>query len=187
MIKKASADGASWRLFYCARSRESMAYREELSQYGDQAVFAASADSERLDVAEIIDSSHANSLIYCCGPERLIAEAALHMRPGKILHAERFHNELEPGTATGFTVELGRSGLIHEVPAATSLLDVLLDAGADILTSCEEGTCGTCEVRVLAGTPDHRDVVLTEEQKASGECMMVCVSRSKTPRLVLDL
>lgn len=149
-------------------------------------IFATSAVSDRLDVAAAVATCSADTLLYCCGPERLTAEVALHAAPAQ-LRTEHFHNELRVGTADAFTVELASTGAVHEVPSDSTLVDVLIDAGADILTSCEEGTCGTCEVRVLAGTPDHRDVVLTDDQRASGECIMVCVSRSKTPRLVLDL
>jgi len=73
------------------------------------------------------------------------------------------------------------------VPAERSILDVLWDAGVEILSSCGEGTCGTCEVKVIAGTPEHRDAVLTDDEQEANDAMMICVSRSRTPRLVLDV
>jgi ferredoxin len=84
-------------------------------------------------------------------------------------------------------VEIASTGAALAVPAGRSIVDVLVDAGVDILTSCEEGTCGTCETAVLAGIPEHRDSVLTADEQAAGDRMLPCVSRARTPRLVLDL
>jgi len=80
-----------------------------------------------------------------------------------------------------------RSGVTFEITSDQSILEVLEEKGIPILGSCYEGVCGTCEARVLAGTPDHRDSVLTDTERAAGEVMLVCVSRSRTERLVLDL
>ncbi|MFD0900630.1 2Fe-2S iron-sulfur cluster-binding protein [Actinomadura sediminis] len=78
--------------------------------------------------------------------------------------------------ARRFTVEPG-----------ASILETLRAGGVDLPSSCEEGICGTCETRVLAGEPEHRDHVLTDDERAAGATMMLCVSRSRTPELVLDL
>lgn len=86
-----------------------------------------------------------------------------------------------------FEVELRQSGLVLQVPADRSLGDILQEASAPVSFSCQEGYCGTCETRVLEGVPDHRDAILTGEEKAAGTIMMVCCGRSRTPRLVLDL
>ena len=101
---------------------------------------------------------------------------------------ERFRATEEPGGAdTAFEVVLARSGLSLQVPPGTSVLETIEAAGVSVLSSCREGTCGTCETDVLAGEPDHRDVLLTPEERAAGDTMMICVSRSRGPRLVLDL
>jgi ferredoxin len=84
-------------------------------------------------------------------------------------------------------VELAASGLTLTVPPDRSILEVVEQAGVGVLSSCSEGTCGTCETAVLAGVPDHRDAVLDESEQAAGDCLMICVSRSCTDRLVLDL
>jgi ferredoxin len=84
-------------------------------------------------------------------------------------------------------VELAASELTLTIPPDRSILDVIEEAGVGVLSSCAEGTCGTCETTVLGGVPDHRDSVLTQEERAAGDCMMICVSRSCTARLVLDL
>ncbi len=86
-----------------------------------------------------------------------------------------------------FEVVLQRSGRTLTVPAEVSVLDAVRGAGVEVLFSCTEGTCGTCETDVLEGTPDHRDSVLTDEEREAGETMLICVSRCRGPRLVLDL
>ncbi|MFF3670664.1 2Fe-2S iron-sulfur cluster-binding protein [Microtetraspora malaysiensis] len=86
-----------------------------------------------------------------------------------------------------FEVELARSGVTLRVPARTSILDVVESAGLADLGSCYQGTCGSCETKLLAGSPDHRDSVLSADERAAGASMMLCVSRCASPRLVLDL
>jgi ferredoxin len=105
------------------------------------------------------------------------------------LHVERFVAKplTEPVLAEPFEVHFKRSDLTLTVPVDRSILSVADEAGVQVLSSCGEGTCGTCETPVLDGVPDHRDSVLDAEQRAAGDCMMICVSRSCLPRLVLDL
>ena len=86
-----------------------------------------------------------------------------------------------------FDVELAQTGTVLRVPADRSILETVEESGVSVLSSCREGTCGTCETAVLSGTPDHRDSVLTAEEQAENDTMMICVSRSCSPRLVLDL
>ncbi len=92
-----------------------------------------------------------------------------------------------PSADAPFEVELAASGRVVEVPSGTSILAALRGAGVEVLSSCEEGTCGTCETGVLAGVPDHRDCVLDPAERDACDLMMICVSRARTPRLVLDL
>lgn len=89
-------------------------------------------------------------------------------------------------SGTAFEVELARTGLTLSVAADRSILDVLEQAGVDVLSSCRTGTCGTCEVGVLDGVPEHHDEVLTDAERAAGDVLLVCTARSRTPRLVLD-
>ena len=86
-----------------------------------------------------------------------------------------------------FEIVLQKSGKSLQVPADKSILDVLIDAGLNVAYSCQQGICGTCETKVLSGIPDHRDMFLNEDEQESGAVMMVCCSRAKTPKLVLDL
>ncbi len=90
-------------------------------------------------------------------------------------------------TEQAFEVQLGRGGRIIAVPADKSVLHALQDAGVDLPCSCEQGICGTCLTRVLEGTPDHRDQFLMPEEQAANDQFTPCCSRSKSPRLVLDL
>jgi len=175
MIASAAASGADWRLRYGGRSAASMAFLPELAAYGDRVCARPGLiDLSGLDGAEV----------YCCGPEPLLAAVESRCDPAR-LHVERFTPR--PVSGSSFEVELARSGRTVTVPADRSILSTLLDAGVQVLSSCQEGTCGTCETEVLAGTPEHHDSLLTEEERAAGETMMICVSRSAGGRLVLDL
>ena len=91
------------------------------------------------------------------------------------------------GSEHSFELVCARSGLTLTVPAERSILAVLVDAGITVLSSCEQGVCGTCECGVVEGEVDHRDSVLSGAEQASNEILMVCVSRAKGTRLVLDV
>jgi len=125
------------------------------------------------------------------GNEPLLAavEARCAVWPARSLHVERFAARplTAPVRAEAFEVELAASELTLTIPPDRSILDMVEEAGIGVLSSCAEGTCGTCETAVLSGVPDHRDSVLTEEERQARDCMMICVSRSCTERLVLDL
>ncbi|MFF7160021.1 PDR/VanB family oxidoreductase [Streptomyces sp. NPDC008086] len=188
MLAAAEAAGAEWSLLYGGRSRGSMAFTEELSRYGDDRVTVAPQDETGLlDLAPVLDDVPEGTLVYCCGPGPLL-DAVEARCPAGLLHVERFApKEQEGGEKTEFEVELAQSGRTVSVPADVSVLDAVRAAGVEVLFSCTEGTCGTCETDVLDGTPDHRDSVLTAEEQESGETMMICVSRCRGKRLVLDL
>ncbi|WP_326837543.1 PDR/VanB family oxidoreductase [Amycolatopsis rhabdoformis] len=193
MIEQAGREGADWKLAYGGRSRSTMAYLDELRsrESAPGRVQAVPFDEcGLLDLPALIAELPPEALIYCCGPEPLLAAVELAtagLAPGT-LHVERFSaREIDAGEDLPFTVELAASGRTLEVPAERSLLDVLLEHGVDVLTSCEEGTCGTCETPVLAGEPDHRDSILTADEQAANDRMLVCVSRCRSARLVLDL
>jgi ferredoxin len=130
-------------------------------------------------------------MVYCCGPEPLLAavEEACAGWPSGNLHVERFVAKplSEPVLTEAFEVRLQRSNIDLTVATDRSILSAIEEAGVAVLSSCGEGTCGSCQTAVLAGTPDHRDSVLDPQQRAAGDCMMICVSRSATPRIVLDV
>jgi cytochrome P450/ferredoxin-NADP reductase len=191
MIAAAGAAGADWHLLYGGRHRASMAFLPELARYGDQVTVVPQDEMGLLDLDSWLGVPQPGTLVYCCGPEPLLAAVEERCRtwPARALHVERFSARplSAPVRTEGFDVELARSELRLTVPPERSILDVVEEAGVGVLSSCAEGTCGTCETAVLSGLPDHRDSVLTEDERAAGDCMMICVSRSCTARLVLDL
>ncbi|MFF0013959.1 PDR/VanB family oxidoreductase [Streptomyces sp. NPDC005374] len=187
MLAAAEAEGAQWTLLYGGRSRDSMAFTEELSRYGDRVTVAPQDETGLLDLASVLDGVPEGTLVYCCGPGALL-DAVEARCPAGLLHVERFAPKEQPvGANTEFEVELAQSGKSLTVPADVSVLDAVRASGVEVLFSCTEGTCGTCETDVLEGTPDHRDSVLTDEEREAGETMMICVSRCRGRKLVLDL
>ncbi|AHH19853.1 putative oxidoreductase [Nocardia nova SH22a] len=191
MLRAADVRERPWRLLYGGRTRDSMAFADELSAaYPDRVALCPQDEFGILDLDAALDAAAPGAAVYCCGPEPLLGaiESACRTRDHLTLHVERFAPKVVEGAAaSSFEVELARSGAVVSVDAAESVLDAVRRAGVDVDFSCREGTCGTCEVSVLAGRPDHRDSVLTEDEQAANDAMMICVSRSRTPRLVLDL
>jgi ferredoxin-NADP reductase len=191
MIAQAEASGSEWRLAYGGRTRASMAFLHELDQYGTKVSFFPEDETGLLDLASILVGPDSETAIYCCGPEPLLAaiESECSKWPAGALRTERFAptatDEAPPNKS--FEVDLAASGMTVVVPADKSILDAVRGAGVQIESSCREGICGTCEVQVVEGLPDHRDFVLDVEERNANDCMMVCVSRSLLPRLVLDL
>lgn len=191
MIAEAERRGRPWRLAYGGRTRASMAFLPELERYGDRVSVYPQDIAGLLDLEALLGAPEPGTAVYCCGPAPLLAavEERCASWPAGSLRTERFTPADGAADHDGdaFEVELAGSGEVIAVPAGESVLTCLRKAGVEVLSSCEEGTCGTCETPVLEGRPDHRDTVLTESERAAGDVMMVCVSRSKTPRLLLDL
>jgi ferredoxin-NADP reductase len=185
MLDQVTAAGRDWQLVYGGRTRGSMAFTEELSRHGGRVLFRPQDEHGLLDLPTLLAAARPGTAVYCCGPEPLLA-AVEALGPAD-LHVERFTARLDEGARTAFEVELAGSGRVLPVPADRSILEVVEEAGVTVLSSCREGTCGTCETGVLGGTPDHRDSVLTADERLENEVMMLCVSRACSPRLVLDL
>ena len=191
MIAQADLLGADWRLLYVGRRRSTMAFLDELSVHGDRVLVRPQEESGRLDLQEFLGEPRPGTPVYSCGPARLLAamEVACADWPARALHTERFvaAERGAPVRTTPFEVELSRSGRRVAVAPDVSVLEALAAAGVEVLSSCRQGTCGTCETTVLAGVPDHRDSLLDDGERAAGDCMYPCVSRSCSDRLVLDL
>ncbi|WP_372671159.1 PDR/VanB family oxidoreductase [Amycolatopsis kentuckyensis] len=189
MVAAADAAGTDWQLLYGGRSHSSMAFATQLlEKHGDRVVLWPRDRAGLPDVPGVLSTAAAGTAVYCCGPEPLLAAAEAACAGRRLeLHLERFSPKEITGVVAGFDVELARSGLTLTVPADRSILEVAEDAGVPVLSSCREGTCGTCETPVLGGLPDHRDSLLTDEEQAANETMMICVSRSCGRKLVLDL
>jgi ferredoxin-NADP reductase len=192
MIAEAEAAGAAWTLLYGGRSLESMAFVDELRSYGDRVTLLPGNDVALMSAAldARIGTPQPDTLVYTCGPEGLLAavEARCADWPSGSLHLERFAAKVTEGVVdTEFEVELARTGITINVPADRSIFDAVQDHGISVLGSCHEGICGTCETVILDGAADHRDSVLNDDEKASNETMMICVSRCTSGRLTLDL
>lgn len=191
MVASVERAGSKWSLLYGGRSRSSMAFLDQLSAYQDCVIVHPEDDGGLLDLEGALAEADEMTLVYCCGPEALLNAVAdlCESLPVGGLHVERFTAGIleEPVRSGSFVVELAKSGLSLSVPPDRSVLDVVEEAGIGVVSSCAEGTCGTCEVPVLEGQPDHRDFVLSEVEREANDCMMICVSRSISERLVLDL
>jgi vanillate O-demethylase ferredoxin subunit len=166
-----------------------------LAEFGSKVHFYFSTELQQescaaqANISSIVSAASRDAHIYCCGPERMLAtfKAAAIGRPAGQIHVEYFANTQEVDTAGEFEVVLAKSGRTIEVPSGKSILDMLLESGIDAPYSCLEGVCSSCETRVLSGTPDHRDLILTSEEHAANDRMMICCSRSKSRTLVLEL
>ncbi|HEU5007958.1 MAG TPA: PDR/VanB family oxidoreductase [Jatrophihabitantaceae bacterium] len=191
MIGELARRGRSWRLVYGGRTRASMAFLDVLEPLGKAVVVRPQDEFGLLQLNELLGTPQPGTAIYCCGPEPLLraVEQRCATWPLDALHVERFTPIAPDPDASdeAFDVELAGSGQCVRVPAGVSILAALEAAGVTVLSSCQEGTCGTCETGVLDGLPDHRDSVLTKAEQQAGDVMMICVSRARTPRLVLDL
>lgn len=191
MTERMSTLKRDWELIYCARTRADAAFEENLRKLGPRVRFNFDAEpgGKMLDIAAVVRAAPQNAHLYCCGPLPMLSafEAATAELARERVHVEYFTAKEPPAVGGGFKVVLARTGREFNVAPGKTILDTLLDAGLDIPYSCMEGVCGTCETKVLDGTPDHRDLILTEEEHAAGKIMMICCSGSKSEKLVLDL
>ncbi|MGF1664136.1 MAG: PDR/VanB family oxidoreductase [Kineosporiaceae bacterium] len=184
--------GVPYRFLYGGRSAASMAFVDRLREHGDLLTVWPQDTYGLLDLPGAVGDPRPGLAVYCCGPEPLLAamEALMADWPAGALHVERFAAppptaDAPPLESGAFEVVLQRSGRCLVVPADRSLLDVLVDAGAPVLSDCREGICASCETPVLSGEIDHRDHVLTPQERTAGRVMMACVSRA-AGRLVVD-
>ena len=196
MLAEATAAGVEWTLLYGGRTAASMAFTTELAAYGDRVTLWPQDLNGLLDLDRLLGAPRPDTLVYACGPEPLLAAVEQRMAawPAGALHVERFAAPVverdpadEPRVEQGVEVVLAESGRTVLVPPDRSVLEVLLEEGVDVLHDCQEGICGSCEVKVIEGEVDHRDHVLSEPERAANSCMMVCVSRACGRRLVLGL
>ncbi|TQK01121.1 PDR/VanB family oxidoreductase [Herbaspirillum sp. SJZ107] len=182
---------APWKLYYFTQSPETTAFLEELSAPELRKNVVIHHDcgdaAQAFDLWPVLERP-SNKHIYCCGPRGLmesVRDMAGHWNSANV-HFESF---VQGGAAQKddkpFVVELAASGRTFEVPVGKTILDVLREGGCDVRTSCESGTCGTCRTRLVSGVADHRDMVLMPEEM--DDQIMVCVSRAKTDRIVIDL
>ncbi|MGH6720460.1 MAG: PDR/VanB family oxidoreductase [Alphaproteobacteria bacterium] len=194
MLRHLVASHADWHLDYCTRDPARTAFLDLLRAppFGERVRvhFDGGDPSKGLDVKRALATQGEGEHLYCCGPTGLMAAvkaASGPWAPGTV-HFEYFVNEnLDAGLNTAFQVRIASTGAVYDVPADKSIMQVLREHGHDIDSSCEEGICGTCATAVKDGAIDHRDAVLSAEEKASNRWMMVCCSRAKGGVIVLDL
>lgn len=183
MLRQAIASGSSAHLVYTGRARATMPFTDEIrSACGDAATIIDTQRDPRPDLDALGAALKPGTAVHCCGPASMVAAAEAAFDPAR-LHTERFRPARRTFAPNApFTVLCARSGRSVEVPADESLLDALTHSGHTAPSGCREGVCGSCAVRVLDGDPEHRDDVGAEQ----GE-IYTCVSRSRSPRLVIDL
>jgi ferredoxin-NADP reductase len=195
MIDDAQRAGNDWSLIYLGRRPTTMAFAQALSDsYGDRVTVWPHEEKGLFNLEAALREPADQALVYCCGPEQLLCAVEQHCLhwPEGSLHIERFAAKaqcVEPNADAfeTFQVVCQRSGVTVEVSEDISILEALEDADIPILSSCLEGICGTCEATVVEGTPDHRDSMLSEAERAAGNKILTCVSRSCSEKLVLDL
>ncbi|RTR53930.1 oxidoreductase [Pseudomonas aeruginosa] len=196
MAHSLAAEGKSFELHYCGRSLERLAFIEQIqaTRWGEcLRVHADNGPAEqRLDVASVLSEPSANHQLYVCGPAGfmnfVLDSARANGWNEAQLHREDF--SAPPQVQEGdqpFEIELAKSGDVLIVTAQRTALEVMLEHGVQVDSSCEQGICGACITPVLSGTPDHRDQYMTDAEHLRNDCFTPCCSRSRTPRLVLDL
>jgi ferredoxin-NADP reductase/nitrite reductase/ring-hydroxylating ferredoxin subunit len=179
--------------FHCfAASAAQLAFRERLEALGSlETHLGLSPEDTSARLGELICPYHPAMHLYLCGPGPMLdaarSIAAAAGWPEETVHFEYFANSRVVDRSSSFEIALARSCLTLTVPAGRTVLEVLREHGVDLPSSCEQGACGTCVATVIEGEPDHQDVYLNEAERRSGTRIMTCVSRAKSPRLVLDV
>lgn len=193
MARRAKALGMDYELHYSGRTRSTMAYLEQLAAlHGERLHLHVKDEGSRADFEALLAQPRPGTQVYACGPERMLQalERCCAAWPQDALRVEHFQaapSALDPEKEHAFEVELKDSGLVVQVPRDRTLLEALRAANIDLQSDCGEGLCGSCEVRVLSGAVDHRDVVLTRAERDENRKMMACCSRAAGGKLVLEL
>jgi len=190
MIRQAEHEQTPWRLLYGGRTRSSMAFLPLLQEFGDRVLVVPEDEGGRPDLDSLLAEHQDGLAVYCCGPAGLIdaVEARTLGWPAGAVNFERFvPKDISALSSFPLSVTCARSQLTLDVPASESILDALEGAGISVANACRDGVCGSCEVAVLAGVPDHRDSIRSAAEQDDTTSLAVCVSRAKTNELVLDI
>lgn len=192
MMRQLQAQGRPWRLLYRGRSIQHMAFGQDLHhRYQDRVMLMPSDTTDRPDLHELLRNAPQGCAVYCCGPDTLmdeLAEAVHTSGAHTTLYRERFipSNRAADAVDEPFTVELNRSGRRIDVAADETMLEAMREAASAAPASCENGICGSCELSVLSGVPEHRDDVLDDHERDRTDVIHPCISRSKSPVIVVD-
>lgn len=195
MAERLAHSGCDFELHYCARSSERAAFVQRLrdSSFAERVFLHFDEQPHTvMDAAKVLAAPEDNVHLYVCGPggfmQHVLDSARAQGWREDCLHREYFAAAPVDNSNDGsFSVKVGSSGEVFEVPADKTVVQVLESHGIEIAMSCEQGICGTCLTRVLEGVPEHRDLFLTEEEQALNDQFTPCCSRSKTPLLILDI
>ncbi len=191
MAERLTKLGRSFSFHAAFRSPADSLLAEELAQFPQLIRHIDDEAGGYLPLAQIIAQAPREAHFYCCGPAAMIdsflACARADGREEAQIHVEYFTAQQPPRAEGSFIVELARSGLTLTVQPGKSILETVREAGVEAVSSCEMGTCGACETKVLEGIPDHFDAVLSPKDRREGKSMMICCSGSLSDRLVLDL
>ncbi|MBV7541454.1 PDR/VanB family oxidoreductase [Acidovorax sp. sic0104] len=196
MADRLARTGAAFALHYCTRSAERTAFAGEITASPMAPHvhfhFDAGAPEQKLDLASVLAAPGDDKRVYVCGPagfiDHVVNTAQTMGWAQDRIHLEYFGAPTQDTSGDeGFEVRIASTGKTYAIAPGMSIVEALRGQGIDIMTSCEQGVCGTCITRVLEGEVDHRDMYLTDEEKASNEQFMPCCSRARSKLLVLDL
>jgi len=191
MAAELKARGIPYRVHYAGRTRGHLAFLPQLRAITEALFVHYDSDESRLNIAAALESVPEDSHVYVCGPAGMIdavkASALARDVPTQRIHYELFKAETPACSNTPFDVELRSTGQVVRVEADQTIIQALDQAGLEVLYDCRRGDCGICQCGVVSGIPDHRDVILSDDERASNKVMQICVSRAKSERLVLDL
>lgn len=194
MAHQLTAQDSPFELHYCGRSRHRTAFLDELAGADFAACvrthFDDEGDAQKLDLPAVLGQPGAGVHVYVCGPsgfmDWVIDGARTAGYAEERIHREYFQVEVD-ASGDSFEVVAQRSGKTVQVAEGQTIIDALATVGIKVEISCEQGVCGTCLCDVLEGEPDHRDVYLTDDEKAANDQILVCCSRAKSKKLVLDI
>ena len=183
----------NYELHYFTRAGEQVAFRGELEALHGKVILHTGVPRAEIAsaIATTLGAYSFAQHVYICGPSTMLetvrATAAAQNWPDESVHFEYFKNDKPIDDSSAFDVELARSAMTLHVPAGRTILEVMREAGLTVPSSCEQGACGTCLTGVLEGECDHQDVYLNASERKANTAMLTCVSRAKSPRLVLDI
>ena len=196
MAERLANAGADFEMHYCTRSLERTAFHQRITASGFAPKvhfhFDDGAAQQKLDIAALLAAPASGVHLYVCGPKGFM-DAVLNTARAQGWPEDQLHYEFFAGAVTlsesdaSFEVQIASSGQIVVVPRDKTVVQALAEAGVDVQVSCEQGVCGTCLTRVIEGIPEHKDLYLTPEEQAANDQFTPCCSRSRSPRLVLDL
>lgn len=195
MAEQLARNGAPFELHYCTRTPSRTAFHDALraGPFADRVHFHFDdgAAEQKLDIGAKLAACSSDTHLYVCGPkgfmDAVLGKARELGWPESRIHFEYFGAEVVHKADDGvFEIEVN-SGQVIPVQPDQSIAQALAAVGIEVPLSCEQGVCGTCLTRVISGTPDHRDMYLTPAEQEQNDQILVCCSRSKSPRLVLDL